>query len=77
MTQRRPKRSAAWLPKVLRQACHAASNDPDSVSYLLDCTDQPKLQANQGTALAQNEACLSSVERGTNDVAPLPGLRRK
>jgi hypothetical protein len=62
---------------VLRQGCHAALNDPDSVSYLLDCTDEPKLQTNQRTALAQNEACLSGVEGGTNDIAPLPRLRRQ
>ncbi len=50
---------------------------PDSVSYLLDYTDEPKLQTNQGTALAQHEARLSGVERGADDIAPLPGLRRQ
>jgi len=35
------------------------------------------LQTYQRTALAQNEARLSGVEGGANDIAPLPRLRRQ
>ncbi len=57
--------------------CSFLDRSGDSVSHLVDSTDEPKLQTDQRTALAQNEACLSGVERGANDIAPLSRLRRQ